>query len=116
LISPSLASPRLTLHVVHFREFMETGRCSRGTMCNFLHLKMVGKRLYRELHGRERPSLYSHRGGGGGYQRGRRNRSRSPAGYREETDEERRAKIARWNRERREQKRREAEEAAVGGA
>ncbi|WZN67118.1 small subunit of splicing factor U2af [Chloropicon roscoffensis] len=98
------------------REFMETGRCSRGTMCNFLHLKMVGKRLYRELHGRERPSLYSRRGGGGGYQRGRRNRSRSPAGYREETDEERRAKIARWNRERREQKRKEAEEAAVGGA
>ena len=62
-------------------------------MCNFLHLKMVGKRLYRELHGRERPSLYSRRGGGGGYQRGRRNRSRSPAGYREETDEERRAKM-----------------------
>ncbi|XP_074304421.1 splicing factor U2af small subunit B-like [Silene latifolia] len=130
--------------VTDFREATcrqyEENECNRGGYCNFMHLKKISRELRRQLFGRyrrRRSRSRSHsprprgrgegRGGGGrGYGRrdddrgqryhdkGRRPRSRSPAGHRgrsrspagrkgrspvRENSEERRAKIAQWNRE-----------------
>ncbi|KAH9623788.1 hypothetical protein KSS87_022850 [Heliosperma pusillum] len=120
----------------------EENECNRGGYCNFMHLKKISRELRRQLFGRykrRRSRSRSHsprprgrgegRGGGAGGRgygrrdddrgqrypdKGRRPRSRSPAGHRgrsrsppgrrarspvRENSEERRAKIALWNKE-----------------
>jgi splicing factor U2AF subunit len=80
------------------RQYAEN-ECSRGGYCNFMHLRQIGRSLSKELYGRFSKSSKS---------RSSRERSRSfsPSRRRgggkdgDEGDRERRAKIARWNRER----------------
>ena len=122
--------------VTDFREAAcrqyEERQCTRGGLCNFMHLRPVTKSLHRELFGRYR----QHRGppprrdrsrsrsrspvrrGGGSNGRGRRDdrdddrgrrRERDSTPPARETSEERRAKIRKWNEERR-----RAKEAAEG--
>ncbi|KAB5561576.1 hypothetical protein DKX38_006533 [Salix brachista] len=107
--------------VTDFREATcrqyEENACNRGGYCNFMHLKRIGRHRSHEEHshsGRgssrrydDRERYYEsqsrrHRSTSTGHQKGR---SRSPGGRRKrspvrEGSEERRAKIAQWNRER----------------
>lgn len=111
--------------VTDFREATcrqyEENTCNRGGYCNFMHLKPISKDLRKHLFGRykgrpkaESPSRGGDQGRGGGRRSrsrsrerggGRRGRSRSPQRQdnrrrERETSEERRAKIASWNRAR----------------
>lgn len=78
--------------------------CGRGGLCNFMHLKPISRALRKDLFGRykkKRRSRSRSRDRSGG-DRGRgREREREPAKPRE-TSAERRAKIAEWNRAKKE--------------
>jgi len=69
--------------VTDFREACcrqyEMGECTRGGFCNFMHLKLAGRSLKRELFEAQRATLRERRhaeGGGLGSGRGERSRSR----------------------------------------
>ena len=85
----------------------EEGCCNRGGFCNFMHLKPIGRDLRRALYGGRRP--YSARYAPSSSRRRSRSRSRGRDRERDrdrggavdrDNSEERRARIAAWNRPR----------------
>mmetsp|Transcript_13121 Transcript_13121/g.15871 ORF Transcript_13121/g.15871 Transcript_13121/m.15871 type:complete len:277 (+) Transcript_13121:163-993(+) len=107
--------------VTDFREATcrqyEENVCTRGGLCNFMHLKPISRDLRKRLFGRykKRSSRRSRSRSRSGDRKERRSRSRSRSRSRDrgrdrerreeeprrrETDEERRAKIAAWNKQR----------------
>ena len=96
--------------VTDFRESTcpqyDESKSSRGGNCNFMHLKHPGRMLRARLYGRQREAYKEIRSRERERERERargRSRSRSRSLSRErENSEERRARIAQWNRSRRE--------------
>ena len=103
--------------VTDFREATcrqyEEENCSRGGNCNFMHVKHANRLLEARLFTRQRKKYLairdSERDRDRDYRRGRsrsrsRSRERSPS---RENSEERRARIASWNKSRKEQRQEE---------